>query len=164
MIISEFRSRDAQTHSKASIVDTLGFFLNRDNGIFDNLPFSWRRSGVVDSRRELYKLLSGSEGQSIVGDKLSLNAILRDTSVLDNASTFSNIVGIIFQLALKEILGCSIVSLLLEPKDLLGKDYLSIGAAALIARKGEEKKWAISSRNSLLPEWKVDAYHAHDYV
>jgi len=111
---------------KAQLTSPGKLFTNRDAGLFDNLPFFWRRD--LNSRKELYRYLNGGEGINIEGDKIR---ILYNEEILEKDESFPN--------SLKSILGCSIVGLFLEAEDELSDNSVRLGSAVILAKIGEER-------------------------
>lgn len=55
---------NSQVIDKASCVLAGRMFVDRDDGIFDNLPFVWKREGESNPRKQIYSFLTGGEGRT----------------------------------------------------------------------------------------------------
>ena len=137
-------STSAVVIDKGSCIAAASILYNRDEGIYDKLPFEWGLR--ADARKQLYAFLSGGQGESSYVDsskELTLNSIEYSTMKCPEA---------VFSYGLKKFLDCSIVGLILEVKDELGKNSVSLGAAVVLARTGFESEYRISTKQVGLPD------------
>ena len=130
----------APSIDRQQCIAALSGIIGRDGGFFDNLPFTWRTDS--SARKEMYSFLTGGDGKTLGGETISL-------ANMDTKSFKRPEEALI--LCMKKILGCSIVGLILEVKDELGKDSVSLGAAAVLAKPESATEYTVSPTNTLLP-------------
>lgn len=137
--------RDGQQYQvdRQKCISALSAILGRDGGFFDNLPFAWRSN--VNARKEIYSFLSGGEGLTLEGDSISLSNV----NVIESLKRPEEALIV----CLKHILGCSLVGIILEVKDELGKDSVSLGAAVVLAQPEAISEYTVSTTNALLPDF-----------
>ena len=193
-IMSLFSRKDSEVtraeKSASACISAAKVFIGRDKGIFDNLPFVWKREGI-DSRKQLYSFLSGGEGVYCLLYAIPHRRAQHNTTLTHNTHPNLSVICFcctrniflcasvqkgtgfdagkytlnrfsfdelqnaeaIFPYALKKFLDCSIVGLIIEVKDELGKNSVSLGAAVVLARRGYESDYRISSKEMRLPEY-----------
>ena len=100
-----------------------GIFVNRDKGIYDNLPYCWRKD--INAKLELFNLMQRSRGTSGPG-------------------SFLNVIN--------DILDAKISSLIIEVRDEISSNKISIGAAVVFCRNSVADEWRVSSSDPGLPE------------
>ena len=130
------------TVDKTSCMAAASILFNRDSGIFDNLPFEW--GDRADARKQLYSFLSGGYGSCGANDEMLTMNKVNYTNIRSPEA--------IFLYALDKFLNCSIVGLILEVKDELGKNSVSLGAATVVAKRGFESEYRISTKQVGLPD------------
>lgn len=100
-----------------------GLLVNRDNGLYDNLPYIWRKGS--NAKLELYNLLQ--KGRSLSSEGSFLTAV-------------------------NDILGSTITAILIEVKDQLSKDKIVLGGVVVLCQNKVAADWKISPSNPLLPD------------
>lgn len=100
-----------------------GILVNRDNGLYDNLPYIWRKGS--NAKLELFNLLQ--KGKSLSSEGSFLTAVDR-------------------------ILGSTITAILIEVKDQLSKDKIVLGGAVVLSQNNVAADWKITPSNPLLPD------------
>lgn len=95
-------------------------FVNFDKGLYDNLPYGWRKD--INAKLELFNVIQKSPGT----DNIFIDTM---TALLD----------------------AHIAGLLIEVKDELSSNSVSIGAAIVLCRKSAADEWKVSSTNPQLP-------------
>lgn len=100
-----------------------GILVNRDKGLYDNLPYIWRKGS--NAKLELFNLLQRSKSSSSEGSFLA---------------------------AVDRILGSTITGILIEVKDQLSKDKIVLGGAVVLCQNSVAADWKITPSNPLLPE------------
>lgn len=128
--------------SSYSLMDTragCSVLLNRDKGIFDNLPYeSWYKG--VNIRREFYNYLSGGQSINIEGQTVKFINIPENCRSPHVAFTY----------AMNIVLGLNLTGILLEIADETAKG-IQLGAAVVIAKSAVADKWTLSDSNTLIP-------------
>eukprot|EP01041_Mallomonas_annulata_P006212 gene6212-12582_t len=136
-----FYSRMLNSQMQPSLFDVksdCNILLNRDNGIFDNLPYNWVKG--YNARKEIYNFLNGGQGIDLTGQNYRFS----------NLPTEYRNGHLAFQYALKTLLNIQITGLLLETID-ESKDTINIGGAILISKNNVSNQWQLSSTNNKLP-------------
>ena len=124
---SRIASRDFQSCQSRSVLTNLcKYYVNRDKGIYDTLPYAWKRLGN-SPKKELFDVLNGGEATSRDGvSKVSL----RDASFVGlNAEQA-------FAAAVEQLIGAKVLSLAIEVADVIGEDKYRLGGAAVIGKVG----------------------------
>ena len=98
-----------------------GILINRDKGIYDNLPYCWKKGS--NAKLELFNNLQRSSGTS---KGIFLNAI-------------------------NDILDSNITGLMIEVRDEISSGSVTLGAALIFCRNDVIDDWKISRSNPKLP-------------
>ena len=104
--------------------------VNRDKGIYDNLPYSWLRG--QSAKLEVYNRLNDRLGPAFVGELASSPHL-----------SFLKVV--------RDVLNAEVAGLVVEVRDELSTDTVALGAAMVLAKCDSASKWKISQYNSKLP-------------
>ena len=141
---SEFYSRISSRSflpqkSRSELVNFCKYYVNRDGGIYDTLPYAWKRLGVY-AKKELYDVLTGGEASSWDG---SSKVSLRDPAFLDKNPEQT------FAVAVESTIGAKILSLAIEVADVVGERSYRLGGAAVVGKVGS----SFSSTRSFPPQY-----------
>ena len=98
-----------------------GILINRDKGIYDNLPYCWKKG--ANAKLELFNNLQRSSGKSKG----------------------------IFLTAINDIFDSSITGLIIEVRDEINSGSVTLGAAVAFCRNDVKDDWKISRSNPKLP-------------
>ena len=137
LVYSEMRQVDTTLDTRTGCIN----FVNRDKGLFDNLPYEWGKG--TNNRKEIFNFMNGGQADNSVG------GIIRLTEVIRNVRS----PYLCFCLAMKHMIGAEVVGLILELTD-ESSDSIKLGAAAVIARGEETDKWRLTIENSKIPAFK----------
>ena len=108
---------------------TVGAILvNRDNGLYDNIPWDWKGKGSR-AKLDLYNELQ----QIRIEQKFKANPELA------------------FFIALNDVLNSKITGLFFEIRDELSTNSVSLGAAIIVSKNEVANEWKLSRANNALP-------------
>ena len=99
-----------------------GILINRDKGIYDNLPYCWKKG--TNAKLELFNNLQRSGGTSPKGTFLA---------------------------AINDVLDSRITGLTIEVRDEINSEKIILGAAAVFCQNDVADDWKISRSNPKLP-------------
>ena len=105
-----------------------GVLVNRDNGLYDNIPWDWKGKGNR-AKLDLYNELQ----QIRIEQKFKTNPELA------------------FFIALNDILNSKITGLFFEIRDELATNSVSLGAAIIVSKNEVANQWKLSRANNALP-------------
>ena len=124
---SRIASRDFQaTHSPNDIKTLCKYYIHRDKGIYDTLPYAWKRVGSYP-KKEVFDVLSGGIATDLRGD---LKVSLRDACFLGQNPEQ------VFATAIEQIIGAKVLSLAIEIADVIGEEAYRLGGAAVVGKAG----------------------------
>lgn len=108
--------------SKFDFINACKYYVNRDKGLYDNLPYAWKRTST--SKKELYALLSGGEATSLDGNqRLYFDKMFRGLSPEQMVAN-----------SMEAVLGMRLGQLVIEVSDLVGAQAVKLGGAATVSR------------------------------
>jgi len=134
---------DSPQNSKFELQYGCSLLLNRDNGIFDNLPYEWVKG--ENMRKELFNFLNGGQGTGVDKNILKFSAI---TNSVSNPYDM-------FTCGMNSLLKFNITGLFLEAVD-ESESTLNLGASVVIAKQNVANNWLLTSKNPKIPQ-KIDA-------
>jgi hypothetical protein len=89
--------------------------VNRDKGLYDNLPYKWKQTGT-NARKELFDILGG--GDASRWDS-SMRVPLSEYRNLNAEQVLSSV--------MEDVLGVKILSLVIEVADIISQDSYKVG-------------------------------------
>jgi hypothetical protein len=114
------RSKSTKSSFDPSSID--GILVNRDKGLYDNLPYVWGENN--NAKLELYNYLQKRRGPSNKGNFLE---------------------------AVNAILGSKLTGIMIEVKDQLASDRIVLGGAIVLCQNAVAEDWKISASNPKMP-------------
>lgn len=121
LIEREFSKKQSKPSSVSALVanmrpPSLACIMNREGGLYDNLPYSWQPG---NSKKQLFDFVNRISGRGS-----------QDSTAL--------------HYAVEANLGCEMQALLLEPSDQFAGDKVALGGAALLAKGDSDEKLSYS--------------------
>lgn len=138
-----YASMSEKTYSLFDVRNGCSVLLNRDKGIFDNLPYSWIKG--LNCRKELYNFLNGGQGNDPFGKTCRFS---------DLPSHFRNPQKA-FQYAVEQFLGAKVSALIIEVADEF-KDAVTIGAAMVISKQQASENPVQPTSENILTQGQAD--------
>lgn len=114
------RSTSTKFSFDPSSIDSI--LINRDKGLYDNLPYSWGESATA--KLELFNYLQKRRGPSSRGNFLE---------------------------GVNSILGSKLTGIIIEVKDQLASDKIVLGGTIILCQNAVAQDWKISASNPSVP-------------
>ena len=110
------------------------FILNRDRGLYDNIPYGWKKG---PSKKNIFDFFSN------VNSKVEINKSNKKMQINPYSS---------FLQAVEQQLGAKLTGLFIEVSDEITMSSVALGGAAIFAKTDSAKDWILNQYNPSLPD------------
>lgn len=117
------------TLSRNDLINNLRYYIYRDKGIYDTLPYAWR-AGASNAKKELFDILSGGEASFYSTEEYEkTNRISLSNSAFKNLNTERTLVAV-----LRRVLGIEVSKLVVEVSDIISSQSYKLGGAIVVTK------------------------------